>query len=311
MPLQIVISVFSVVNWIFFYETINIFCKNLINYLKLYIFLLSFAIIGFFYLPANAYVLQGPHILELMTGKYGKAKTLLVSQRQILYNNSPETKTVELNETLRYVFPEEFRSDIRSENIQRLHVISKAQALTVIDGKIAATSESIFDHYKDIILYRSRALLEHQLYLLGIDLSITSLGRFRDKTTYVLGAQYPDESVSQLWLNKDTFRPFRLILSEKSDTDHKNSMEIKYDKWKPVENFWYPMHIEYYQNNILVRKIIVDDIKVNLDFSKDLFDIKQLQSIHLPASRDVLEKPESEGLSEIDKTIEKFKKIYR
>jgi len=283
----------------------------LINYLKLYIFLLAFAITGFFYLSANAYVLQGPHILELMTGKYGKAKTLLVSQRQILYNNSPETKTFELDETLKYVFPEEFRSDIRSENIQKSHIISRGQSLTVIDGKITATSESMFDYYKDIILYSSRVLLQQQLYILGIDVSIASLGRFRDKTAYVLGAQYPDESVSQLWLNKDTFRPFRLILSKKSDTDHKNSMEIKYDKWKPVENFWYPMHIEYYQNNILVREIIVDDIKVNLDFSKDLFDIKQLQSIHLPASRDILEQPEPEGLSETDKTIEKFKKIYR
>ena len=283
----------------------------MINYLKLYISLLGFAIIGFFYLPANAYVLQGPHILELMTGKYGKAKTLLVSQRQILYNNGLETTTVELDETLTYVFPEEFRSDIRSENIQRLHIISRGQALTVIDGRITATSESMFDHYKDIILYSSRVLLQQQLYLLGIDVSIASLGRFRDKTAYILGAQYPDESVSQLWIDKDTFRPFRLILTKKSDTGHKDSMEIRYDKWRPVENIWYPMHIEYYQNDILVREIIVDDIKVNLDFSKDLFDIKQLQSIYLPASRDVLEQPESEGLSEIDKTIEKFKKIYR
>ncbi len=283
----------------------------MINYLKLYISLLGFAIIGFYYPPANAYVLQGPHILELMTGKYGKAKTLLVSQRQILYNNGPETKTVELDETLRYVFPEEFRSDIRSENIQRFHIVSRGQALTVIDGKITATSESIFDHYKDIILYRCRVLLQHQLYLLGIDLSITSLGRFHDKTAYVLGAQYPDESVSQLWIDKDTFRPFRLIITKKSGTGHKDSMELRYDKWRHIENAWYPMRIEYYQNDILVREIITDDIKINLDFSMDLFDIKQLQSIYLQESQAVPKQHESEGLSEIDKTIEDFKKIYR
>lgn len=283
----------------------------MINHLKLYIFLLCFAIIGFFYLPANAYVLQGPHILELMTGKYGKAKTLLVSQRQILYNNGPETKTVELDETLRYVFPEEFRSDIRSENIKRLHVISKGQALTVIDGKITATSESMFDHYKDIILYRCRALLQHQLYLLGIDVSIASLGRFHGKTAYVLGAQYPDESVSQLWIDKDTFRPFRLILSEKSDAAHKDSMELRYDKWRNIDNTWYPMHIEYYQNDILMREIIADDVKINLDFSKNLFDIKQLQSIYLQDSRVTPKQPESDGLSEINKIIEKFKKTYK
>jgi len=282
----------------------------LINYLKLYISLLCLATIGFFYLPANAYVLQGPHILELMTDKYGKTKTLLVSQRQILYNSSSETKTVELNETLKYVFPEEFRSDIRSENIQRFRVISKGQTLTVIDGKITTTHESMFDHYKDIILYRCRALLEHQLYLLGIDVSIASLGRFHGKTAYVLGAQYPDESVSQLWINKDTFRPFRLILSKGSDTAHKDSMELRYNKWRNIDNTWYPMHIEYYQNNILTREIIVNDIKTNLDFSKNLFDIKQLQSIYLQDSQVVPKQAESEGLSEINKIIEKFKKTY-
>ena len=283
----------------------------MINYLRIYISLLCFAIIGFFYLPANAYVLQGPHILELMTGKYGKAKTLLVSQRQILYNNGSETKTVELDETLRYVFPEEFRSDIRSENIKRLHVISKGQALTVIDGKITATSESIFDHYKDIILYRCRELLQHQLDLLGIDVSIVSFGRFHDKTAYVLGAQYPDESVSQLWIDKDTFRPFRLIITKESGTDHKDSIELRYDKWRHIKNAWYPIRIEYYQNDILMREIIVDDIKTNLDFSKDLFDIKQLQSNYLQDSRVAPKQPESDGLSEINKIIEKFKKTYK
>ena len=63
----------------------------------------------------NAYVLSGPHILELMTTKYSKAKRLLVSQKMILYNNDPQQRTVELKETLRYVFPDVFRSDIRSE----------------------------------------------------------------------------------------------------------------------------------------------------------------------------------------------------
>ena len=283
----------------------------MINYLKLYISLLCFAIIGFYCLPANAYVLQGPHILELMTGKYGKAKTILVSQRQILYNNGPETKTVELDETLRYIFPEEFRSDIRAENIQKLHVISKGQALTVIDGKITATSESMFDHYKDIILYRCRELLQRQLHLLGIDVSIASLGRFHGKTAYVLGAQYPDESVSQLWIDKDTFLPFRLILSKNSDAAHKDSMELRYNKWRNIDNTWYPMHIECYQNDFLAREIIADDIKINLIFQKNLFDIKELQSIYLQSSRVTPKQPESDGLSEINKTIEKFKKLYR
>jgi hypothetical protein len=35
--------------------------------------------------PAHAYVLSGPHILELMISKYGKARRLLISQTQTVF----------------------------------------------------------------------------------------------------------------------------------------------------------------------------------------------------------------------------------
>ncbi|MCK4466845.1 MAG: hypothetical protein KAU60_00680, partial [Desulfobacterales bacterium] len=62
------------------------------------------------YTPANCYVLQGPHLLDLMIKKYGKAKRLLVSQKLIFYDNSRQIGAVKINETLSYIFPEGFRS---------------------------------------------------------------------------------------------------------------------------------------------------------------------------------------------------------
>jgi hypothetical protein len=106
-----------------------------------------------------------------------------------------------------------FRSDILSENTQKIHVVSKGRELTIIDGKIADDFQSVFDIYKDLILYRSRILLQKRLDMLGVDGSISSLGRFRGKIAYIVGAQYPDESASQVWLNKDTFRPIRWIMN--------------------------------------------------------------------------------------------------
>lgn len=263
------------------------------------------------YTPANCYVLQGPHLLDLMIKKYGKAKRLLVSQKLIFYDNSRQMGAVKINETLSYVFPEGFRSDILSKNTQKIHVVSKGRELTIIDGKIADDFQSVFDIYKDLILYRSRILLQKRLDMLGVDGSISSLGRFRGKIAYIVGAQYPDESAPQIWLNKDTFRPIRWIISKKARHGRQDTTEFRYVEWKRFDNNWYPMRIEIYQDDTLLREIVVDNIDINPSFSDDLFDIKKLQSTYMEAGPGEQKQRDLEGLSEIQKTIEDFKKIYK
>ena len=263
------------------------------------------------YTPANCYVLQGPHLLDLMIKKYGGAKRLLVSQKLIFYDDSRQMGAVEINETLSYLFPGEFRSDILSENTQKIHVVSKGRALTIIDGKIADDFQSLFDIYKDLILYRSRILLQKRLDTLGIDASISSLGRFRGKIVYIVGAQYPDESVSQVWLNKDTFRPIRWIISKRAGNGRRDAIEFRYVQWKMFDNNWYPIRIEIYQDDTLLREIVVDNIDTTPSFSEDFFNIKKLQSTYMESDPDEQKQRDSEGLSEVQKTIEDFKKIYK
>jgi outer membrane lipoprotein-sorting protein len=273
-------------------------------------FLISFAVLLWFFVPANAYLLQGPHLLELMTQKHGKAENLFVSQKLVLYDESFKDGSIELKETLKYIFPEKFRSDIVSKNSKRIHVVSKGRSLTVIDGKTVAGLETIFDRYKDIILYNSRSALVQRLAQLGINVSVSSLGRFENKPVYVLGAQYPDESVSQIWLNKDTFKPFRWIINSKKPGGRIDFLEIRYYKWRKISKIWYPMHIEFYQDDSLIRMIDVDEIKVDPGISAGLFDINRLKSTY-PKDTQVLPKQHQSGeLSEVQKMIEEFKKIY-
>lgn len=278
---------------------------------KLFYFLLSFLTITcFINAPAISYVLQGPHILDLMINRYVKTKSLLVSQRLIIYNKNQQEDPAELNENLRYCFPEKFRSDILSENVKRIHVVSKGMSLTVIDEKFVSDSETWFDWYKDILLYNSRMLIQEQLLILGVDVSVTSLGRFQGKTAYVLGAQYPDQSVPQLWIDKNTFKPFRWIISGKTDKDPESSREIHYLDWQQTDRVWYPMHIEFYENNILTREIKVEHIKIVPFFAEDLFDIAHIKSICTQPDHLSPNPEEIDELNEIQKTIEEFKRIY-
>ena len=262
------------------------------------------------YAPANAYVLPGPYVLEQMIQHLGKAKSLLVSQTLVIHDDTPQKSRVELSETLRYVYPETFRSDTLSEQVHRIHVLSKDKAVTVIDGKIADESDNRYDRYKNILLFKPGKLLQDKLSILGVDVTVSSMGRFEGKPAYVLGAQYPDETTDQVWLDKDSFRPIRWIMTSKPEQRRENSIEIRYDQWQKVQNAWYPMRIEFFMAGLLVREIHVQNVEVNPSFSKKLFDIKHLKSLYPQGPPAEQEQENKKELNDVQKTIEDFKKLY-
>jgi outer membrane lipoprotein-sorting protein len=277
---------------------------------KLLVIFLGFVLLTCLVAPTNAYVLPGPYILKLMTKNLGKAKSLLVSQILVIHDDTPQKSGVELSETLRYVFPEMFRSDTLSEQVQRIHVLSKGKVVTIIDGKVADESDNRYDRYKNILLFKPGKMLQDKLTLLGVDVTVSSLGRFQGKPAYVLGARYPDETTSQIWLDKDTFRPFRWIMTNKPEQSRENSLEVRYLEWQKVHQTWYPMRIEFFMAGILVREIHVQNIKVNPSFSKKLFDIKHLKSLYPQGPPAGQEQENKKDLNEVQKTIEDFKKLY-
>jgi hypothetical protein len=309
---------------------------------------LSLVVAVLFSTMTFAYVLQGPHILQLMTEKLGQADSLFISQKVVFYNlrsqpespiennpavadiltasrtNDPQgrsnkrvdvpirSQSVQLDESLRYVFSEAFRSDITSDNNQRIYVFRKGQTLTVIDGVISGAGETRFDLYKDLLLYRSRETLSERLSYLGIDIFVSSLGKYDGKIALVIGAEFPDETVPQVWVDKETFQPLRMIIPG-TKSPYSNSpglLEIRYSQWQEIGKIRYPMQIEFIQDGKTVRAIEVDDYQINPHFSNDMFDIARLKLEYRQPGVTPDRSAEKEGLSEVQKTIEEFKKIF-
>ena len=69
--------------------------------------------------PAGAYVLEGPHVLELTAKAMGRMATLQMEQKLIIYPQTPDAAPAVYDQTAIYVMPERFRSDIVSDQIQR------------------------------------------------------------------------------------------------------------------------------------------------------------------------------------------------
>ncbi len=271
-------------------------------------------------LEADAYVLSGPHILDLMVKKFGGTKRLQVNQKLIVYPKDPNNQTaiqtdnqkypVELEETLSYQFPEHFRADIISKDSHEIHVVDSGQALIVRDEKIVSTTQSAFNIYKDLLLYRSRILLQQQLPLHGIELSVSSLGRYEGRIVYIIGAKYPDDSVSQIWIDKRSFMPLRWIIVNKDDKNLTQYMELRYLDWHKTDRTWYPMQIELYNEENLVRMIKVEEIRAVSSFPDNFFDTAHLKSEYQPIIPDIIDNNDPDDLNDIKKTIEDFKKIF-
>jgi hypothetical protein len=296
-----------------------------------------------------AYVLQGPHILDLTVKNLGSAKSLYVAHKIIFYragliddsgNTLPgseshqpqdayrkpddshlmpdifydemrmETEPTELEGSLRFIFSQAFRSDTRSNDSERVFIFADGKTLTLIDGNRIPGAENRFDLFKDPLLYHTREGLVERLLQLGVDVSISSLGRFEEKIAFVIGAQYPDDTVSQIWVDQDTFLPLRLIIKGFNPTAESDTLEFRYHVWWKIGKTRYPSRIEFYQDGNLVRLNQALNFEENASFSEELFDIDYLKTVFDQAPLQPIVPGEPEEPSEVEKTIEEFRRIF-
>jgi outer membrane lipoprotein-sorting protein len=281
--------------------------------IKIFIALIFIVVLGFPSSSSNAYVLQGNHILYLAVKKIESSSNLSAVQTLTIYESDSNGANTEFEETVNYNFPKQFRSDLLTGQASKIHIFSKNEAITIFNNTISSNPESELDHYKDLLLFRNRSLLEERLALLGVDISISSLGRFQNRIFYIVGAKYPDETLPQVWIEKETFLPTRYLLVEKSKSTIDSIIEFRYLSWMKTEKTWYPMRIETYVDEKLVRTIDVKRIDTNPVFEKDLFDIAPLKTLYpsvTPDPSDPSDRKEVDDLEEVQQSIEDFKKRF-
>jgi outer membrane lipoprotein-sorting protein len=256
---------------------------------------------------ARGEVLSGPHILELMVKALSSAQTLRVEQRVVVEEATIADHPLELNETLSYAFNDRFRSDTHFKNTERIHVVAQDQTLTVIDGRRIVDANGRFDQYKDLLLYRTRAALHKALLSHGVDVGKTSLGRYEDRIVYVVGAQYPDNSVSQVWVDKETFLPLRWL--HVSSRDPNDRLIFAYNDWQKNGGLWYPMLVETLHGKKTIRRILVSRVQVNATLAPASFNIPQMK-IDYPQEESTGILPGLDPSREVQLTIEAFQKKF-
>ena len=259
---------------------------------------------------SHSYVLPAKQILEFMIQQFGSARTVEILQKTVIYDPALEGGMREVDEVLYYRYPDRFRCEVRTPGGEQVRVVGPEGAIFVTNGKIIAEGETTFERFKDLLLYRQAEFLLERLSELNVNPTVVSLGRYKDRIAYVIGAKYPDESVPQVWIEKNTFRPIRYVLKSAGPHDT-NSEEIEYTDYVPLDKGRsYPERILFFQNGRLARMYVLKTFRVNPDVSDELFDIAYLKTVYQPiSSTEPSPSPESE-VDEVKKTIRDFSRTF-
>ena len=232
----------------------------------------------------------------------------------IIEDNSLSESPLALSEVLTFQFPNRFRSDVWFQDTHRILLVSGDQALTVIDGRITTDRESRFDRYKNLLLYHSRQLLLKSMLADGIDIGQTSFGRMDDRLAIVVGAQYPDESVSQVWIDKERFVPLRWITPDPAPAQgaaqEGDRLEFVYHNWQKWDGVWWPSQIASYHNRQLIRQIRTRSVEANIPVPEQLMAVSYLRSIYPLATPLPEVQPPKNEVDEVRETIDEFRKKF-
>lgn len=259
--------------------------------------------------PAAAYVLEGPHVLELCAKAMGNITVLQANQKLLIYPQTPESAPTVYDETATYVMPERFRSDIVSDQIQRTHLVFADSSITVIDGRMAV-GEDPFDLYQQLLRSRTRPRLMRTLNRLGVETAISSLGRIEDTVVFVLGARYPDESVSQLAIDKQTFLPIRLLLVDRGEGAADRRLEILYRNWQKVQSGWFPFQVVFTINGRLAREVRVADLRLHPTIPSEMMDLEALKTSVALNNADTPQGQKQEAVDAVQQAVQDFQKKF-
>jgi hypothetical protein len=195
----------------------------------------------------------------------------------------------------KYRFNSSFSEECLVDGQRRKAVFTQGGMAKVFGDELVAEFEGVLDLYKKPLLYRDADMLLGRLKLAGVDTSVRSLGRFEGKTAFVIGAQYPDESSPQLWIDKESFLPLRWIVTREVPGQPDMSLEFRYQDWEAAltrrgrePTGFFPKRILFIYGGRIVKERVVKSMAPNPAFARGDFDLESLRATGKP-SQELLE----------------------
>ncbi len=253
------------------------------------LFAIAFAGFAFFSLPslpvtADAYVLPAPYLLErVSTGinpasRFQAIKTLRIEPAGPDEDENRRGRARSFDMVVSFNHPSMFRADIRGDDLEHTHVASAGRYITLIDDVVAGRSAQWVYHFKHLFLQHSREELTDNLQSIGVRTGISSIGRLDGGIFFVVGAQYPDSTVPQLWIDRERFLPVRLVVTGASAEGEPPAAEIRFSRWSRQNGMRYPGEMTFFENGTEIQRIPLRQLDAEPAFDAGQFDIRALEA---------------------------------
>lgn len=180
------------------------------------------------------------------------------------------------------------------------------------DGIILARQPDVLDRYRDPLVYRHPEELTEVLSAAGVDLSVSSLGRFQGRVCYVIGAAYPDLTRPQIWFDKETKLLIRFVMAPAEAGAEHAAWECLYGDWKSLTvkeggTALFPSRMILLKNGETFWRRTLGKLTPNPVFAPELFDLSALDEQIGREGRDG--RPEAGDRSEIKEMLEGFERM--
>lgn len=107
---------------------------------------------------------------------------------------------------------------------------------------------------------------------LGVNVEVVSYARFDGRVAYLIGSKPWETDKPQVWIEKDTYLPMRVVTFQKQSDGSVQKIDLRYLGWgSPVGGAWYPQTVEVWKADKLVRRSSTQNVERNVAVDATLF----------------------------------------
>ncbi len=229
-------------------------------------------------LPAQAaaYVPLPEHLLALAADRRDDPPPSAVHQIRTSIASAAQHKSPQYDEVVYLRFPGAFRSEMETENGRRVTLDEGGRHWVADAGALSSPKPEPLDLALRILVQNRAEGLAQVLAAQGVNLAVTSLGLFDGRIGFVLGARYPEESVPQLWFDRETLLPFRWLMVQQTPDGSLHRTEIRYFAWKKQGGLLFPEAMACYRDGQLASEVRVEKVVSPAKVPDSLFSPERL-----------------------------------
>ncbi|TWI70760.1 hypothetical protein LZ24_02180 [Desulfobotulus alkaliphilus] len=255
---------------------------------------------------AQAFIPEGPHMLDLMVRSMGKGAKVRLDTLIALPAFEKEGEVSRVEDVFFFNPPHAFRSETKDGRRLRI-ATQEGRFLLVLDGVIVREQTGMEDFFYLPLLLRDRPMLISALTESGMDMERTGLTRYGGRICYRLGA--PDGT--RMLIDKESLYPVALKLVEGTEGGRRREVTFRYLDWQRFDGAAWPLRIEIFEGErALLQRIAVQDLRKD-SISDALFAIDRIRQQYGYADHLPLMEGGEDPLVEIEVNLERLRRRYQ